>query len=215
MDEGGEAGRSSAETGGAGGGTAGVAQGGNDASGTGGGVVGVGGNAGTDASGTGGALGGSAGSTAGTGGSTSAGGVGGASGGVGGASGGVGGAGGSGGALDCDQDDDDSLASSAACGGDDCDDLDADVHPGQSGFFTEPNRDGGYDYDCDGVEEPEVSNALDCSLLSISNCDAQGYSSPLPACGDPGAWIRCAPTLPTLSVLCLATDQGSRTMGCR
>jgi hypothetical protein len=191
--------------------------------------MGVGGNAGTDASGTGGALGGSAGSTAGTGGSTSAGGVGGASGGVGGASGGVGGSsggvggasggvggsGGSGGALDCDQDDDGSFASSEACGGNDCDDLDADVHPGQSSFFTEPNRDGGYDYDCNGVEEPEVSNALDCSLLSISNCDAQGYTSPLPACGDPGAWIRCAPTLPTLSVLCLATDQGSRTMGCR
>jgi hypothetical protein len=206
MEDGGEAGRGQGATGG------------------------VGGSAGAETSGAGGAFGGSAGSNAGKGGSTSAGGVGGAPGGSGGngsggagtgatggaqSSGGGGATGGSGGAPDCDRDDDDSLSSAAACGGNDCDDRDADVHPGQSRFFTAPSLAHGYDYDCNGVEEREVSSALDCSLLSIESCDAQGYAAPLPACGDPGAWIRCAPTLPTLSALCLATDQGSRTMGCR
>jgi hypothetical protein len=118
-------------------------------------------------------------------------------------------------AVDCDADDDGFLAENEACGGDDCDDADEDAHPGQADFFISPRASGGYDYDCDGTAEPEVTDPLDCSLLLDTDCNGEGYSGSLPDCGEPGAWIQCAPTLLPLSLVCEPEADGTREMGCR
>ena len=61
----------------------------------------------------------------------------------------------------------------------------------------------------------EVTAPLDCSLLLATDCNGEGYSGSLPDCGDPGAWIQCAPTLPPLSLVCQPEPDGTRDMGCR
>ena len=113
--------------------------------------------------------------------------------------------------IDCDVDGDGSLAKSAACGGDDCDDADEDAHPGQSDYFTSPRVSGGYDYDCDGKSEPEFSGELDCSAL-LSACEGEGFSSP-PACGGSGTWIRCESILLPI-LLCNPETVDTRQMPC-
>jgi hypothetical protein len=131
---------------------------------------------------------------------------GGATGGAGG--GGTGAAGGAGG-MSCDADGDGALA--IACGGDDCDDGDARVHPGQMSFFTTPAAGGGYDFDCNGTEEHQLG-AVTCGALPIVNCDSShtGLEIDL-GCGETGAWGQCAANLTS----CQFKQTGQRTQGCR
>jgi hypothetical protein len=120
-------------------------------------------------------------------------------------------------APDCDADHDGYTSlSTPGCTGNDCDDDDSNVHPGQTAFFTVERASGGFDYDCDGVEERAWSEALDCSLLGgsvLNGCEGQGFSGSVPACGTSGSWIECAPTLPPLSV-CQAGDDGTKLQAC-
>jgi hypothetical protein len=91
----------------------------------------------------------------------------------------------------CDRDADGHDAE-GACGGDDCDDQNPDVHPEQSKHFGARSS-VDYDYDCDGKQEQEQMKAIICSELPIGDCTTEeGFLDTLPACGEPGVWGRCA-----------------------
>jgi hypothetical protein len=102
---------------------------------------------------------------------------------------------GTGGACcDCDGDE---YRSEALCGADDCDDHDPLVHPGQTMYFAtaSPNPNVGFDYNCDGLPEPQFPNAIHCNLLTISNGDAGvGFLDTVPPCGMTGSWGNCVPS---------------------
>jgi hypothetical protein len=59
----------------------------------------------------------------------------------------------------------------------DCCDLDADVNGDQEAFFGEPSLCGSFDFDCDGVEIPEVD---ECGALG---CTTSWSLCPEPECG--------------------------------
>lgn len=144
----------------------------------------AGGSSGANATATGGA---SSGGGIGTGGGTASGGGTQASGGSGGSGGSETSSGGSSGCSDpCDCDDDGAL--SKACDGDDCDDTDDRVKPGQAEYFTEPVDSVGFDYNCSGKLETN-GESLSCGL--VCNEDEQGYLGSAPSCGNPGSWGRC------------------------
>lgn len=83
----------------------------------------------------------------------------------------------------------------------DCNDEDADVNPGQTGWFTEPmvRMDGvvDYDYDCDFFERPEIFDIYNCAIGLTGFCfDYEEAWVDFPAeCGDFG----------TLGIGCLQT----------
>jgi hypothetical protein len=92
----------------------------------------------------------------------------------------------------CDADGDG--ATGEACGGDDCDDEDAEVYPGQERYFTEASERRGFDYDCDGIiSRPPSEVQLSCAL-ELAQCDTelQGFfGDALPPCGELGDWGGC------------------------
>ncbi len=113
---------------------------------------------------------------------------------------------GAGGDAGCDEDQDGYL--SQACGGDDCNDHDARVHPNAAdgGFvFDVPSGFPNGDWNCDGVVEKEWPFVA-CGLTS---CQAQSFAVDT-ACGATAQFVSCTGTL-----ACAAVDAGSRTQGCR
>jgi hypothetical protein len=76
----------------------------------------------------------------------------------------------------------------------DCNDAEGDVNPGQTQFFSvpipgvDPSVD--YDYNCDGTEETESSALENCA--ASKTCDAHGWESVVPMCGEFGAWVQCS-----------------------
>lgn len=98
---------------------------------------------------------------------------------------------------ECDQDGDEHLAR-GKCGGDDCDDSDADVSPDQTEYFADRDEVVGYDYDCSGGPEQEQQAAVVCSGLTVGPCptDETGFLGSLPACGEVGRWGICIKTPP-------------------
>ena len=93
--------------------------------------------------------------------------------------------------CDCDHD---GYPSKALCGGDDCDDADPVVHPGQTMYFAtpSPNPNVGFDYDCSGTPDPEYPSPLHCNALMGVNCDAGvGFLNAVPPCGATGSWGSC------------------------
>jgi hypothetical protein len=78
------------------------------------------------------------------------------------------------------------------------------VHPGQTAWFTAETPCGGFDYDCDGEETPEVGAGGSCvPLVCMAGFTAEtacGVAGSHQACDGPGA--SCA-------------DPVSRTQGCR
>lgn len=67
----------------------------------------------------------------------------------------------------------------------DCDDGDSDVKPGQSAFFGVPTQGGGYDYDCDGLEEHQlVLDATACTEDVDAGACAATTTLRDGACGD-------------------------------
>lgn len=166
----------------------------------------VGGTGGTVSSGGNESGGTGAGGAAATGGAS----VGGAGAGGGAAGGGAGtGGAGTGGAASCfdpcDCDGDGYRASGLTCGGNDCDDEDARVHPGQTQYFADrsANAHVGYDYNCNGTLERDPAQgatALSCLDLDLLNCAGkQGFQAPLPECGQPGKWSECRGVLAVCS----------------
>lgn len=90
----------------------------------------------------------------------------------------------------CDEDGDGYKAMTPGCGGTDCCDTDAHVHPGQTAFFTTAGACGSFDYDCSGKITPEYG-AASCSWSSFS-CSGQGFAAPIPSCGDFGMFTSCS-----------------------
>jgi hypothetical protein len=81
------------------------------------------------------------------------------------------------------------------CGGDDCDDTDSRVFPGQTLYFDTPTKgNAGWDFNCNnGVEQKYA--ALNCAGLALVMCDTttQGFlAKTAPACGVRGMFGRCA-----------------------
>jgi hypothetical protein len=113
--------------------------------------------------------------------------------------------------VGCDDDGDGYLALDAACGGTDCCDQDAHVHPGQTSYFTKPGACGGYDYDCDGKESPQYG-AASC-LWSSFSCSGDGFAPPVPGCGDNGTYTSCS--VPWYDVFSCTGSNGPQAQGCR
>jgi hypothetical protein len=69
----------------------------------------------------------------------------------------------------------------------DCDDEDDRAFPGQSEYFSVASRGaGGYDFDCDGTEEPPEPSAVSCvsSGMLCTTCTGSGFVfSPSARCG--------------------------------
>ncbi|HEY3819171.1 MAG TPA: hypothetical protein VGL81_18510 [Polyangiaceae bacterium] len=110
----------------------------------------------------------------------------------------------------CDEDGDGYLAKTSACGGTDCCDQDAHVHPGQKSFFSQPGACGGYDYDCDGQETPEYG-AANCQWSTFS-CSGDGFAAPIPLCGVFGTFTSCS--IPWYDVLSCAGSNAQQAQAC-
>ncbi len=98
-------------------------------------------------------------------------------------------AGGDAGTCPCDCDGDGAIA--PACGGDDCDDNDERVFPGQPDYFVEPNDIVGFDYNCSKTDDREFDTPIDCSLLQACDTVTQGFLTSLPTCGESADWGTC------------------------
>lgn len=74
------------------------------------------------------------------------------------------------------------------CDGD-CNDNNASVHPEQTKFFSTPYQ-GGYDYNCDGKEQPQFDTQAQCTF-NLNSCSGDGWSGVPPACGQIGSYVHC------------------------
>ncbi|WP_044986390.1 hypothetical protein [Sorangium cellulosum] len=100
---------------------------------------------------------------------------------------------GGGGTVDCDADDD-GYRSKACEGGNDCNDDNPLVHPGQpSTFYDTPiSPGGGFDYDCSGAEEREF-RSINCSGLLTCAVASNVFLADVP-CGQRGPFGSCGLT---------------------
>lgn len=112
-----------------------------------------------------------------------------------------------GGAAACDVDEDGAMIEAPGCCTTpvecDCDDTNPDVHPGQRAFFEEmrpdfsnPSAPEAFDYDCDGVSEPEFpqGNCIDLNACAQATDDQVFQGESEYACGAPGLRRFCATT---------------------
>jgi len=111
----------------------------------------------------------------------------------------------------CDQDGDGHEAATAACGGDDCCDTDARVHPGETEYYSTPGNCGGFDYNCDGQDTPEYG-AASCSWDTFS-CSGDGFDAPVPSCGEVGTFTSCS--IPWYNVFSCTGSNPSQAQACR
>lgn len=82
--------------------------------------------------------------------------------------------------------------------GDDCDDTDPQVHPGQSQYFLEERKSGGWDYDCNGTPDHEFQvSQIGTGCNPCPGCE-QIYGPAMVYCG--GQWTETT---------CLAADSVS------
>jgi hypothetical protein len=122
--------------------------------------------------------------------------------------------GGSGGGC-CDCDGDHHLAM-GVCGGDDCDDHDAQVYPGEPTYYGVPIPGStlGFDYDCSGAAEPDpaLNIALNCGSLPPCATGTGFLGKVPPPCGQTAPWGTC-----TLSDLMCVQDviDASQLMLCK
>jgi hypothetical protein len=113
----------------------------------------------------------------------------------------------------CDLDHDDHRAQ-GLCGGDDCDDGDAQVSPEQTGYFASRQLNVDFDYNCDDAPEQEQMAAVVCSTLGPCPTGTSGFLDVLPACGEIGAWGKCVKT-PPLNTCDKMVIDAQRRMRCR
>jgi hypothetical protein len=108
----------------------------------------------------------------------------------------------------CDQDGDGHMAAGPPCFGDDCCDTDANVHPGQTAYFTSPSLCGSFDYDCDGASTAEYPVA-NCQWVGLG-CTGDGFVDAA-GCGVTAPFSVCASS----SVLTCTASVGTLTQACR
>ena len=92
--------------------------------------------------------------------------------------------------------------------GGDCNDGDPLVRPNQTTFSGDPIVSGGFDYDCNGEEEPRyttVRSSSDCTCPTIGATSFWLYSAP--ACGVEGRLKRCVRNAFTLACDQLEVDR--------
>jgi hypothetical protein len=79
--------------------------------------------------------------------------------------------------------------------GDDCDDNDNRVFPGQTAFFTARRPNNTFDYNCSGTDEPQFPQGLSCTS-GPGGCQTVGtwLGSTVPACGRSGLQGACSTT---------------------
>ncbi len=76
----------------------------------------------------------------------------------------------------------------------DCDDTTSDMHPDQDLFFDRATGSTlSFDYNCDGQEEQEFTDLVDCSSAGPA-CKDQGWVDRVPSCGQSGTFITCEKT---------------------
>jgi hypothetical protein len=77
--------------------------------------------------------------------------------------------------------------------GDDCDDNDNRVFPGQTAFFGTARPNLTYDYNCDGSDEKKFPQRLTCTN-GPGGCQANGtwFSATIPNCGKAGFAATCS-----------------------
>jgi hypothetical protein len=107
----------------------------------------------------------------------------------------------------CDQDGDGYETTGGTCNGNDCCDVDARVHPGQTSFYTSAGNCGSFDYDCDGKSAAEWQ-AVNCQL-GFFTCSGDGFQDPQPGCGQTGTYATC-----NLGVFSCSTSTSSRVQAC-
>jgi hypothetical protein len=112
-----------------------------------------------------------------------------------GGAGGTSSSGGSGGdpcaVADADGDDE----PSPACGGQDCNDEDDRVHPGQTSYFGTammgaPPPGGPFDFDCSGMADPDPMQVF--TSCSMPLCNGEGYQTDTATCGNVNGWVMCS-----------------------
>jgi hypothetical protein len=93
----------------------------------------------------------------------------------------------------------------------DCDDRDQFAYPGQPEFFITERTSGGFDYNCDGTEEPiDTTTGSDCGW-DWWDCEGTGWiDGGPPACGQQGTWHVCED-----DGGCRETERMMVTMACR
>lgn len=102
----------------------------------------------------------------------------------------------------------------------DCDDTNADVHPGQTQFFDVPFRLGGqdsYDYDCDGQETPFSTQNYRCQPspnFVFCQSHRDGWEGGVPGCGEEGNWGSGCLTYPIIQI-CFSNGAVAQTQACR
>lgn len=111
------------------------------------------------------------------------------------------------GCCDCDSDGYDAIT----CGGDDCDDGDKRVFPGQTEYFDTEANGGGFDFDCDKSvdKDPSIIEAYPCTIC-LSN-EKRYLDATSPACGEEKPWGTCKLSL----MLCVNDVIEYKKMRCR
>ena len=70
----------------------------------------------------------------------------------------------------------------------DCDDDDESVNPGATSFSSLATSSGGFDWDCNGVEERQWLDVGSCDGTVV--CDlVEGWDGGVPACGESAMWV--------------------------
>ena len=67
---------------------------------------------------------------------------------------------------------------------DDCCDSDEDAYPGQTAFFSSATSCGGWDYNCDGVDQQQYGIRGSCVWNTTGCRGTAGYLTTVPACGN-------------------------------
>jgi hypothetical protein len=94
----------------------------------------------------------------------------------------------------------------------DCDDTNADAHPGQAAWFATASSQSidPFDFNCDGKEEKRWTAVFTFSASSSScTLTAPGWSAYSPACGAKGTWVT------SVDKTCKASETETRTQECR
>lgn len=82
------------------------------------------------------------------------------------------------------------IESMGVASGGDCDDADPNTFPRQPLFFERPRGDGTFDYDCNGVDQPQwrtmglCAEGPTCMLVEVG-----WVLAAIPGCGESGTWM--------------------------
>jgi hypothetical protein len=95
--------------------------------------------------------------------------------------------------CDCD---DDHFQAEGMCGGNDCDDHDPLVYPGEPMYYGTPanNPAIGFDYDCSGTtdRDPSLNKTVNCGLVGLPCSADMGFLADVPPpCGGSAPWGTC------------------------